>query len=165
LGVDTISERVRQVLLTAYSPNVVEGEFSELLLLSGSRKLASSLGRGHNAWGGTGYNPPGKRGKGGVVQIFTKYVTQETITDREKVMEVRQVGGKQLQEILQSGKVRASGVFADARGGFFVLEVDSSEEVFDLFAPVLDYIRIETHPLTTVEKLAEFLERDTAASS
>ena len=51
------------------------------------------------------------------MQIFTKYDTQETITDREKVMEVRQVGGKQLQEILQSGKVRASGVFTDTRGG------------------------------------------------
>jgi uncharacterized protein YciI len=104
-------------------------------------------------------------GKGGVVQIFAKYLTQETITDREKVMEVRQVGGKQLQEFMQSGKVRASGIFADARGGFFVLEVDSAEEVFDLFAPVLDYIRIETHPLTTVEKLGEFLERDAMASS
>jgi hypothetical protein len=60
--------------------------------------------------------PVGSVGKGGVVQIFTKYLTQETITDREKVMEVRQVGGKQLQEFMQSGKVRASGVFADARG-------------------------------------------------
>ena len=99
------------------------------------------------------------------MQIFTKYVTQETITDREKVMEVRQVGSRALQQIMQSGKVRASGVFADSRGGFFVLEVDSSEEVFDLFAPILDYIRIETHPLTTVEKLQEFLERDATAAA
>jgi uncharacterized protein YciI len=109
--------------------------------------------------------PVGSVGKGGVVQIFTKYDTQETITDREKVMEVRQVGGKQLQEILQSGKVRASGVFADTRGGFFVLDVESAEEVFDLFSPVLDYIRIETHPLTTVEKLGEFLERDATGAA
>jgi hypothetical protein len=50
------------------------------------------------------------------VQVFAKYEVQETITDREKVMEVRQVGARQLQQILQSGKVRASGVFADARG-------------------------------------------------
>ena len=99
------------------------------------------------------------------MQIFAKYELQETITDREKVMEVRQVGGKQLQEILQSGKVRASGVFADARGGFFVLEVDSAEELSDLFAPVPDYIRIETHPLTTVEKLGEFLQRDATGAA
>ena len=58
----------------------------------------------------------GKRGKGGVVQIFAKYEAQDAITDREKVMEVRQVGGRQLQQIMRSGKVRASGVFAYARG-------------------------------------------------
>ena len=108
---------------------------------------------------------PGKRGKGGVVQIFAKYELQETITDREKVIEVRQVGGRHLQQLMESGKVRASGVFADARAGFFVLEVDSAEELSDLFAPVLDYIRIETHPLTTVEKLQEFFERDATGAA
>ncbi|MDQ3862702.1 MAG: hypothetical protein M3317_04235 [Actinomycetota bacterium] len=94
------------------------------------------------------------------MQVFVKYEVQETITDREKVMEVRQVGGRNLQQIMESGKVRASGVFADARGGFFVLELDSAEELFDLLAAVIDYTRIETHPLTTVEKLGEFFERD-----
>jgi hypothetical protein len=99
------------------------------------------------------------------VQVFTKFEVQQTITDREKVMEVRQVGGRLLQQTLQSGKVRASGVFADARGGFFVLEVDSAEEIFDIFAPGLDYFRIETHPLTTPEKLQEFFERDATAAA
>ena len=80
-------------------------------------------------------------------------------------MEVRQVGGRQLQQIMQSGKVRASGVFADARAAFFVLEVDSAEELFDMFAPVVDYFRIETHPLTTAEKLGEFFERDATATA
>ena len=110
-------------------------------------------------------NPPGKRGKGGHMQLFVKYEAQETITDREKVMEVRQVGGRQLQQLMESGKVVSTGAFADARGGFFVLDVDSSEEIFDLFAPILDYVRLETHPLTTVEKLQEFFERDATASA
>ena len=99
------------------------------------------------------------------MQVFAKYELQETITDREKVREVRQRSGRHLQQLLQSGKVRADGVFADVRGGFFVLEVDSAEELFDVFAPVLDYIRIETHPLTTVEKLQEFLERDATGAA
>jgi hypothetical protein len=125
--------------------------------------LVSSLGRWHHARGGTGYHLLGRWGKGAVVQIFAKYELQETITDREKVMEVRQVGGRQLQQIMQSDKVRADGVFADGRGGFLVLEVDSAEELFDMFAPIVDYIRIETRPLTTVEKLQEFFERDATA--
>ncbi len=94
------------------------------------------------------------------MQVFVKYEAQETITDREKILQIRQVGGTQLQQIMESGKVQASGVFADARGGFFVLEVDSAEEIFELFAPLLDYIRLDTHPLTTAEKLMEFFERD-----
>jgi uncharacterized protein DUF3303 len=98
------------------------------------------------------------------VQVFAKYEAQETVTDREKVMEVRQVGGRQLQQIMQSGKVRADGVFADGRGAFFVLDVDSAEEIFELFAPIVDYTRIETHPLITVEKLGEFFEGDATAS-
>ncbi len=94
----------------------MEDEFCELRLFTFSeggsevRLVASCL------WW-NGLLPTGEAGEGGDVQIFTKYVTQETIPDREKVMEVRQVGAKQLQEIMQSGKVRASGVFADARGG------------------------------------------------
>jgi uncharacterized protein DUF3303 len=66
---------------------------------------------------------------------------------------------------MESGKVVANGVFADTRGGFLVLDVDSSEEIFDLFAPATDYIRIETHPLTTAEKLQEWFERDATASA
>ncbi len=99
------------------------------------------------------------------MQVFVKFELEESITDREKVMEVRQVAGRHLQQIMESGKVVTTGVFADARGGFFVLDVYSSEELSDLLAPVLDYTRFETHPLTTVEKLQEFLERDATAST
>ncbi len=55
------------------------------------------------------------------MEIFAKFMTQDTITDREKVMEVRQVGGKQLQVLMQSGKVRASGFFADPQGATFAV--------------------------------------------
>ncbi len=96
------------------------------------------------------------------MQLFVKFEVHETITDREKVMEVRQVSARSLQQTFQSGKVVANGFFADARGGFFVVEVDSAEELFDMFAPVIDYIHIETHPLMSAEKLQEFLERDAA---
>jgi hypothetical protein len=104
----------------------------------------------------------GAWGKEEVVQLFAKFHVQQTITDREKVMELQRLSAKQIQELMNSGKVRASGFFADARGGFFVLEVDSAEEVFEVFAPVIDYIRIETHPLIAAEKLGEFFEQQGA---
>ena len=99
------------------------------------------------------------------MQLFAKFHVQETITDREEVMALQQLSAKQLQELMQSGKVRASGFFADARGGFFVLEVDSAEELFEVFAPVIDRIRIETHPLITAERLGEFFQQQGAMAS
>ena len=98
------------------------------------------------------------------MEVFARYEARETITDREQVLALRQIVGAHLQRMFESGKVRASGLFADVRGGFFVVDVDSSDELFEMFAPVLDQVRIETHPLTTVEKLREFFERDVAAS-
>jgi hypothetical protein len=77
----------------------------------------------------------------------------------------RQVIGSSLQQIFESGKMVANGVFADSREGFFVLNVDSSEEIFDLFAPALDSLNLELHSVTTVDKVQEFFERDAAAGA
>ena len=96
------------------------------------------------------------------MEVFVKFEAYDTIVDREQIMHTRQVGGQQLQQLLESGKVRASGFFADARAAFFVLDIDSSEELFDMLAPLTDFVRIETHPLVSAEKVTEFFERDAA---
>ena len=98
------------------------------------------------------------------MEVFVKLELFETITDREQVLRVRQVVGGQLQRIQESGKAKLLRVFSDARGGIALLDVDSPEELFDLLgAPIFDHFRVETHPMTTVEHLAEFFERDAAA--
>ncbi len=99
------------------------------------------------------------------MQVFVGYKVKDTIVDREQVMMIRQVAGSSLQQIFESGKLVANGVFADTRGGFVVLDVDSSDEVFDLFAPALDFLNLEVHPVITVDKLQEFFERDAAAGA
>ena len=98
------------------------------------------------------------------MEVFAKYEVQDTITDREQVLHIRQVIGAQLQRIFESGKVKASGIFVGVRGGFFVLDVDSSDELFEMLVPIIDYVRLETHPLTSMEKLGEFFEKDAGAS-
>ena len=97
------------------------------------------------------------------MEVFAKYEARDTITDREQVLHLRQVVGAHFQRLFETGKVRASGVFVGVRGGFFVLDVDSSDELFEMLVPIVDYIRIETHPLTSFEKLGEFFEKDAAA--
>ena len=104
-------------------------------------------------------------GKGGVqlMDVFVKFVVFDTITDREEVLRLRQVVGQQMQKIQESGKVTQLRVFSDARGGFMVVDIDSPEELFELFgSAIIDHFHIETHPLITVETLAEFFERDAA---
>jgi hypothetical protein len=96
------------------------------------------------------------------MEVFVKFEAYDTLIDREQIMHTRQVGGQQLQQLLESGKVRASGFFADARGAFFVLDVGSSEELFEMLAPLTDFVRIETHPVVSAEKVTEFFERDAA---
>ncbi len=98
------------------------------------------------------------------MEIFVKFQVFDTITDREEVLRVRQVIGQQMQKIQESGKVTQLRVFSDARGGFMVVDTDSPEELFELFgSAMIDHFHIETHPLITVETLAEFFERDATA--
>ncbi len=50
------------------------------------------------------------------MEVFVKLEAYDTLIDREQVMRTRQVGGRQMQQMLESGKVKASGMFADAQG-------------------------------------------------
>ena len=99
------------------------------------------------------------------MEVFVKLEAYDTLVDREQILHTRQVGGRQMQRMLESGKVKTSGMFADARGAFFVLDVDSSEELFEMLAPLTDFVRIESHPLVSPEKVMEYFERDATAAA
>ena len=98
------------------------------------------------------------------MEVFVKFEVFDTIHDREDVLAVRQTVGRQLQKIQESGKVKEIRAFSDARGGFMLVEADSPAQLRNLFGgAMLDHFHIETHPVTTVEELAEFFEQDAAA--
>ena len=73
----------------------------------------------------------------------------DTITSAE-VVRVQQEMGEQVRYMLGTGKVVANGTFADARGGFFVVDIDEEEDFF-----VLDNFHVETHPVVPFEKVVE----------
>lgn len=79
----------------------------------------------------------------------------ESIIDPEDVQRVRKLVGQKVKEIHSSGKVIESGVLADTRGAFFLLEVDSAGELSELLFPLHDICRIETHPVYSFEELEE----------
>jgi len=93
------------------------------------------------------------------MQIFVSFEAFDTIIGQE-VTRLRQEAGELMQRIMGSGKVTASGIFVDKRGGFFVLEVESAEELMDLISPrMVDNFHITMHPLVSVEKLGEFFQK------
>ena len=52
----------------------------------------------------------------------------------------------------------SGGAFVDARGGYFVLDVDSVTELFKLLVPLHDVCHIETHPVMSFEDLGAFFQ-------
>jgi len=85
--------------------------------------------------------------------------TRDTVVlDDDK--RVREAVGPHLQRMMQSGKVREAGIFSDTRGGFFLVDIDTPEELFELFGPEVDAnFEMEGHPVTSMEKIGEFFQR------
>lgn len=93
------------------------------------------------------------------MRMLVRFDVFESITSKEAVAEVQSDAGKAIGRIMETGKVEASGIFADARGGVFIMDVESEEELMGLLGgEILDVSRVETHPLITVEALMEYFE-------
>ncbi len=60
--------------------------------------------------------------------------------------------------IMKSGKVKESGLYADERGGFFILDVDTPEELLRLIAPIIDFIAITSHPIVSIDTLQKLFQ-------
>jgi len=54
---------------------------------------------------------------------------------------------------MKSGKAKESGLYTDARGGFFRKDIDSPEELLRLIGPILDAMSIIAHPIVLMETL------------
>jgi hypothetical protein len=68
--------------------------------------------------------------------------------------------GPQMQKIMESGKVRESGLLSSKRGGFFLVDIDTPEELYELFGPEFyDTCRVDAQPVTSTEKAGEMFQR------
>jgi hypothetical protein len=73
---------------------------------------------------------------------------------------LRALVGPQLQKMMQSGKVREAGILSGTRGGFFLVDVDAPEELFELFGPeIYANFKLEVHPVTPLDKIGELFQR------
>lgn len=94
------------------------------------------------------------------MQLFVKIKVFDSIVRDEDVMAARQAFSRAWHKLLDSGKVVSSGVFADSRGGYMVVDVDKAEEFWSLPGPgILDYVSMETHPVTPADRFLQMFQQ------
>ena len=72
----------------------------------------------------------------------------------------REAVGPQLQRLMQSDKVREAGILSAKRAGFFLVDIDAPEEIYELFGPeIYANFKLVAHPVTPLDKIGELLQR------
>ena len=88
----------------------------------------------------------------------TAKIHDTVILDDDK--RVRELVGPQLQKMMQSGKVREAGILSGTRGGFFLVDIDAPEELFELMGPeICANIKLEVLPVTPLDTIGELFQR------
>jgi muconolactone delta-isomerase len=90
------------------------------------------------------------------MRLYVGFTAFETYIDAGDVGRLRAKVGEKVQEWQGVGKLETGGIFAGNRKGFAVLNVDSSEEAFELLGDIADFAVVETHPLVDFETLGRF---------
>jgi hypothetical protein len=78
-----------------------------------------------------------------------------TLSEEKEAQQVRHTCGEKFKELRNAGKLIEGGLFVDAPGGFFLLDVDTPSELFRLLAPLQESCEIETLATTSSEGLEE----------
>ncbi|RJQ24766.1 hypothetical protein C4577_07080 [Candidatus Parcubacteria bacterium] len=80
------------------------------------------------------------------MQIFIKIEIPQNMLKEDEVLRAQDEFGKQFKHIVSSGKMVMGGAFADTDGGFFIVDVEDTDDLADLFIPSLfTNVLTETH--------------------
>jgi hypothetical protein len=91
-------------------------------------------------------------------RVHATFEVYESITDKNAILRLRENAGKMLQTIMASGKVVGAGIFPGIRGGNFVLNVDTPEELLELLGDGAEFFRVTRNPVVSPESLGQFFE-------
>jgi hypothetical protein len=79
----------------------------------------------------------------------------ETLT-QEDIKELRAGFGPGIQQITQAPQTVDMGFFADARGGYLILEIEDSIDFYKLLGPeIFDNARVTVHPLAAPDVVGQ----------
>lgn len=101
-----------------------------------------------------------------IMRYFVKATAFDTVVRDDDIARTRHAFGAKVRQIKESGKMVEGGVLADGRGGVFIFDVDSHQELMGLLAPQLvDHFNVECHPLVSFEDLMDLFKRQGAGQS
>ena len=93
------------------------------------------------------------------MRIFANFEAYSSITDRDAIPRLRQIAGEMVQRLMGSGKVESAGVFPGKRGGYFVLNVDTAEELMELVGDAHEVFEVKWNPVVSPEALGDFFQQ------
>ncbi len=94
------------------------------------------------------------------MRFLIKFEMFETVTGDAQVKRVREAAGRQIQQVQNSGKLVEGGMFGDKRGGFIIVDIDKSSDIYELLGgAILDNCYVESHPVLSFEELGEFFKK------
>lgn len=94
------------------------------------------------------------------MNVFARIEVFDNMLDTNELNKIRGAFKEVTGNWMNTGKLVYSGVFANRRGGIFILDVKDSEELFTLVAPIIDYVKIETEPLVSLETLGKYFQNN-----
>ena len=93
------------------------------------------------------------------MRILVQCEAFESLVGAEAVADLREIAGRQINKLNESGKLELGWVLGDARAPQFIVNVDSSAELHALLGgAIMDRFKVQTHPIVTFEELARLFE-------
>jgi hypothetical protein len=89
------------------------------------------------------------------MQFLVSFKVEPSMHSPDGVAAARTAGTAFFAGIGQDPRVKASGHFADGRGGFMLIELNSAEEMLQFTGPFLDFVRFESHPVLPLAAIAQ----------
>jgi hypothetical protein len=73
---------------------------------------------------------------------------------------LRELVGPHLPNVVGSRKVREAGLLASKRGGFFLVDIDAPEELYELFGPeIYGSFAVDAQPVIPMEKAGQIFRQ------
>ena len=89
---------------------------------------------------------------------ITTEVRDTIVLEDDKRM--REMLGSHFQRVLESDKVKDSGLLCGKRGGFFIVEVDAPEELQALLGPeIYANFKTDVQPVAPMERIGELFQQ------